>query len=730
MAGEQIVPLPAPLQDLSVFIDTQPERLAHESSELQELALRAAKYVFDWAVQTESASWPHVECLLNNLTDVEPPQTRSTAKRKSSHTLPDEPRKKKNKVSPLETPIPSLFVDRMSMEQIWEQLDLRGARVCEHLQILEGDGEDEGENEDERSEFDEEESEEEEEVSELEESGDDQEEDDSSLPGEEDVAALREESSEEEEDDEEDDGPSSMFDVIRRKPSASKAKTHSELDDGFFNLHEFNAEIEQAEAKSVSKGRLHRDTDSEDSGTETDVDLFEAVDEAVDEEDLEENYFYRDFFDAPRSSKSRQTTSTSKPSKVRFHDQVKVKKIKARGRGLPVSAMMYEEDDEDDEDFVPEDDDGSDQETYKELLDDDNEEEDEDEDEEEEEGEEEAEEDDDEAGEDAETEDGTRLAIERMRDDLFAEDEEQQKGDPIDYAHSFADSGMTTHERRMAALQEQIKQLEAENVAKKDWVLMGEASSKSRPRDSLLQEDLEFDRIAKSVPIVTEEVVAGLEDRIKTRIKEGRFDDVVRRRPLDDKPFLPSRLFELQDTKSQQSLAQIYENEYMAAQAGTSTDDRDAKLKKEHEAITKLWEGICNKLDALCNAHYVPKQPKATITAVSDVAAATLESALPTNKSVSTTLAPEEIYAPASSDPRVRSELTPAEKRALRTKQRKARKKERDLLEKSVDKFAKKKRGVKEQKDAALKSLVKSGKGVTVVGKEAKKVKTAGKRKS
>ncbi|KAI6045441.1 Mpp10 protein [Pisolithus marmoratus] len=549
----------------------------------------------------------------------------------------------------------------MSMEQIWEQLDLRGAR----------------------SEFDEEESEDEEEVdSELEESGDDHEEDDSSLPGEEDVAELQEESSEEEED-EEDDRPSSMFDVIRKKPPASTAGARSELDDGFFDLQKFNAEIEQAEAKSVSKGRLHGDTDSEDSGTESDIDLFEAIDDTVDEE---EGYFYKDLFDAPKSSKSRRTiTGTSKPPKVRFDDQVRVKKIKARGKGLPVSTMMYEDDDDDDDD---------DDENF--VL---------------EHGEEDEEEE-----EDVETEDGTRLAIKRMTDDLFAEDEEQQK-----------DADLTTHERRMAALREQIKQFETENVSKKDWVLMGEASSKSRPRDSLLQEDLEFDRIAKSVPIVTEEVVAGLEERIKARIKEGRFDDVVRRRPLDDKPFLPSRLFELQDTKSQQSLAQIYENEYMAAQADTTTDNRDAKLKKEHDEITKLWDGICNKLDALCNAHYVPKQPKVTITTISDVAAATLESALPTNKSVSSTLAPEEIFAPASSDPRVRSELTPAEKRALRTKQRKARKKERDLLEKSVDKFAKKK-GVKQQKDAALKSLVKSGKGVTVVGKEGKKVK--GKRKS
>ena len=160
----------------------------------------------------------------------------------------------------------------------------------------------------------------------------------------------------------------------------------------------------------------------------------------------------------------------------------------------------------------------------------------------------------------------------------------------------------------MEILQEQITELEAENVAKKDWVLMGEASSKSRPKESLLQEDLEFERIAKTVPIITEKAVASVEARIKARILEGRFDDVVRRRPMDDKPFLPSRFFELQDSKSQQSLAQIYENEYVAAQTGTSTDDRDGKLKREHDEITKLWETICNKLDALCNAHYVPKQ--------------------------------------------------------------------------------------------------------------------------
>ena len=161
----------------------------------------------------------------------------------------------------------------------------------------------------------------------------------------------------------------------------------------------------------------------------------------------------------------------------------------------------------------------------------------------------------------------------------------------------------------MAVLRDQIVELESENVAKKDWVLMGEAGSRQRPQNSLLEEDLEFDRVMKAVPVITEEAVQSLEEIIKARILEGRFDDVIRLRPLDDKPFLPSKLFDLQDSKSTQSLAQIYENEYISAQSGVSSyADRDGKLKKEHDEISQLWDKICGKLDALCNAHFVPKQ--------------------------------------------------------------------------------------------------------------------------
>lgn len=168
---------------------------------------------------------------------------------------------------------------------------------------------------------------------------------------------------------------------------------------------------------------------------------------------------------------------------------------------------------------------------------------------------------------------------------------------------------MSTHERRLAALQTEIQALEASSIAPKEWTLLGEASARARPHDALLGHDLEFDRATRAVPIVTDAVVAALEERIKARINEGRFDDVVRRpRGGDAVPFLPSRaVVELQDTKSAQSLAQIYEGAYVAAQSGTSTDDRDGRLRREHDEIARAWEGICAKLDALCNAHYVPK---------------------------------------------------------------------------------------------------------------------------
>ncbi|KAF7347802.1 U3 small nucleolar ribonucleoprotein MPP10 [Mycena venus] len=610
----------------------------------------------------------------------------------------------------------------MDDDQIWAQLELRMKPVCDMLELaLDADPsqEEELDNSDTDEYVDEQlleqmralESGELDELDEMEvdDFGDEDEseeaeseeesEDDGDLG--EDVTGLRDPSSDEGSEPEEN---APLF-APRRSRNKSSAGSKTGLDDGFFDLASFNAETEEAEARKVSRGRL----DEDDSEDEESIDLFAPVDEVENFDEEDENnggeLFYKDFFEPPRHSgppRPKQTPSSPrKAGTVRFHEEVRVKNIKAKGKNLPLSTMD-DEDDDDDDDEEEEEEEGDFGDFGKTGFGEMDDESDEDEEEDGDEGSE-PESDGDSGG----SFDGAET-IERLKSDLFAEEDDVPPQD------------LSTHEQRMAALREQIASLESENVGPKDWVVMGEAGARSRPQNSLLEEDLEFERVMKAVPVVTEESVLALEERIKARILEGRFDDVVRIRPMEDKPFLPSRFFELKDTKSNQSLAQIYEDEYVAQANGSTIDDRDGKLNKEHAEIEALWEGICGKLDALCNAHFMPKQPKATISSIANVSSATLESALPTTKSAATMLAPEEVFATASTDPRARSELTPAEKKALRGKERKAKKKSRDALNNSVDKYAKLKGigGVKQQKRAALASVVKTGKGVTVVGKE------------
>ncbi|KAL4243431.1 U3 small nucleolar ribonucleoprotein MPP10 [Abortiporus biennis] len=736
--------LPTEFTKLSSLVENNIETLATGNKDIQLAALQATKYVFDLALQSESKSRAQIAELLASISPELAPRTRSSAaaggngKRKRSPT--PEP------ITPSpgleETPLSELTVEGMDDEQLWAQLELRAKNVCDILDYtLETTGELPESDDDESSpkkrkilldledgldevdmDFDGMDDEDEEEDSDEDDSDDDEEEEEESEDdGEEeelgeDVAELRDPSDEEEVGLELDlDRPLSGR---ARKPTWKGKKAASELDDGFFNLAEFNAETEEAEARAVSKGKLGKDDDEEEDEEDEGVDWFASVDDGTVEQDLDgtQEIFYKDFYEPPaKPVKGKKTppapAKDKSTSKVRFHEEVRVKKIKAKGKNLPVSSMYSEEDEDDDdddeygdEDMAIDDDEDGDEEGADSDDDDmlsDGSEEDTDNDESE--------------SDDHEDEEfhgfDSRETIERLKDDLFADDDDDEK----------PDTGLSTHERRMASLRDEIAALEAENIEKKHWTLLGEATSKSRPQNALLEEDLEFEHVMKTVPVITEETVQGLEDRIKARIIEGRFDDVVRKRAVDDKPFLPSRFFELQDTKSKQSLAEIYEDEYVAKQTGgVAGEDRDGKLKKEHEEIEKLWENICSKLDALSNAHFTPKAPKATISTISNVAAASMESALPTSKSTNSMLAPEEIFAPSSSDLRAKSELAPTEKRALRNKQKKAKKKARDTLEKSVDKYAKARSvsGVKKQKEAALKTVVKTGKGVTVIGKK------------
>ncbi|CEQ38573.1 SPOSA6832_00018 [Sporobolomyces salmonicolor] len=538
----------------------------------------------------------------------------------------------------------------------------------------------------------------------------------------------------------------------RRAPGPPSA-----VDDDFFSLHDFHVDADEGEYEMAKmlKGEADDEDDDDEGEGDGGVDLFAPVggmggegdSEEEEEEDLDAaGVMYKDFFDPPPRplKKSKPTPSSPKKSApptaaaavekakdalakrgVRFSDAVKVKTIPSRhdlkkGKGKALTEEELEEElVEELVDGSDEEEEGSDEEMDgMEGMDVDGFED----------GDEgmplemdEAEEGSGEEGsEEGSEEDEGQETIERFKSSLFEEDEEDQD--------ESAAKNLSRYERRLLALSSQIAALEAENVGPKDWATMGEAKSRDRPVNSLLDEDLEFERMGKTAPVVTEETTKGIEDLIKKRILDNQFDDVERRRPVDPNAFLPSRYLELQDSQSQKSLAEIYAEEYEQTrekeQGREVAHALDKDLEKKHQEIEELFEELAGKLDALSNARFTPKAPKATITTVSNLPSVSIESALPTTHSTSTLLAPEEVYQPSSTLTAAdKSTLTPAQKKALRQKERGERKAVHDRVER-VKEAKLKRRGVKGEKEKAAQMLI-GTKGVTVIGKGGKEDKGA-----
>lgn len=455
-----------------------------------------------------------------------------------------------------------------------------------------------------------------------------------------------EDESEEEEEEEEEETRNGSA-AAQASHKGVSGKRYPTLDDDFFSIDDFNKQTmaDEINEQIQAAGSSRKDPDN-------DIDLFQDLEahaggDDEEEEDAEDvtEMKYDDFFAPPKSGIKAPGASNSPPKKangkgkgkekesaqstpigkggadtgmdspsgsgrrIRFHDEVQIRQIKkaAQNRDSEDNAVLEmlrkqfaqeRAGDSDESDEESEDDMG---EEGEQTLDSDEDEEMEDLSQSEGEDEDMLEEA--EVESQASTEDPDAQTARRVARDLFADDEGEYE-DPS--------NRLSTHERRQQALAAEIAQLEAENVGKKDWTLTGEASSRARPVDSLLAEDLEFEHTAKVKPIVTEEVNSTIEDLIKRRILDNKFDDVVKRVQLSATPFLPSKLLELSDSKSSKSLAQLYEDEFQQAKenadgAPARISESDAKLDKEHREIEGLFNDIFNKLDALSNAHFTPK---------------------------------------------------------------------------------------------------------------------------
>ncbi|CAO3624051.1 unnamed protein product [Cunninghamella blakesleeana] len=300
---------------------------------------------------------------------------------------------------------------------------------------------------------------------------------------------------------------------------------------------------------------------------------------------------------------------------------------------------------------------------------------------------------------------------------LFDDEEEEEEG-----------TKKSTHQRQLERVQAQIDQFEQENLEGRHWTLKGEASAKARPVNSLLEEDLEFDHSVKPVPVITQETTDELEDMIKKRIADDNFDDVERKEDPTLRPFLPSKRVELVDSQSKKSLADLYEEEYTKKNTGDQSNAKDEALEKEHNEISTMFQDLCEKLDALSNFHFTPKQAKAEMTIVSNAASISMEEIIPVNVSDATLLAPEEVYDKKRGEVKDKSEMDQDErkrerkqKKLMKRKERSLKEKERQIIEKSKPSGSTSLKESRQTKTKAVKELL-GQKNVTVIGKDGKKL--------
>lgn len=252
--------------------------------------------------------------------------------------------------------------------------------------------------------------------------------------------------------------------------------------------------------------------------------------------------------------------------------------------------------------------------------------------------------------------------ISAVQRDLFEDSNPEDSGGDLSNADpSDPKSRRSTHERKQAKINEEIRRLEAANVAKREWVLSGEARATDRPLNSLLEEDLDFERTGKPVPVITSEVTEEIEAMIKRRILAREFDEIIRRRPDDlaTEPIRRGRA-ELPDTKSGKSLAEIYEEEHLRRTDPNFVEVKDERLRKEHGEIRNMWKDVCAKLDSLSSWHYRPKPAVPSVEVRVDAPTITLEDARPSaggDVGGASILAPQEVYRPGESGEKGKSEV-------------------------------------------------------------------------
>ncbi|SPP85910.1 U3 small nucleolar ribonucleoprotein protein MPP10 [Drosophila guanche] len=513
--------------------------------------------------------------------------------------------------------LPELVLEHMDEEQIWQQLEIRNELVFP--QLLEKTAK----------------------LMAMKEKHlgielDDDEEEDEQLAAESD------------EDEPAQEAPDSDFDVsgsdAEDLPKKSKPKSVSQtkksgkrvrssvVDDTFFKLDEMKEFLEQEDAKEMRKQKSKNSVEEDADAIDYYADDFGVGDEE-DEDDVNVNY--ADFFEVDEE--------------LEREAQKLNKQIKGKQRDY-----FNENEDEAEEDIVPE-------------------EEDEDENEENEEANDDQE---DAPSEIDESEFVAKSGIEPASDSESGsdkEDNDNEEEEEDDDQEEATPAVQSSNELREARLFQRIRDYEDIVLGEKPWQLKGEVQAANRPQNSLLEEILDFESTTRPTAPLTEEDNRSIEDIIMQRIRDKAWDDVVRTVRVDNTPQEYRKQLVLDQEKSKQSLAQIYEKQYqqeLEKLDPNKDDDNAGPEPKEHQEIKRMMRSLFLKLDALSNFHFTPKPVAPEIKIVTNTPAVHMEEVAPLAVSDAKLLAPEEVFRGPKHAPLGKTERTRTDKNRERRKKK------------------------------------------------------------
>jgi U3 small nucleolar RNA-associated protein MPP10 len=210
-----------------------------------------------------------------------------------------------------------------------------------------------------------------------------------------------------------------------------------------------------------------------------------------------------------------------------------------------------------------------------------------------------------------------------------------------------------------------IDKIESKMIGDKPWQMKGEITAKDRKKGSLLEQVVEYQVSIKPPPVPTPQFTNDIESMIIKRVKDGLFDNPVRKEHIDINE--APKKGEMKFDKSKKGLGEIYEDEYTEKVMHLPNETEQTEIKKEVDEIERRLFSV---LDRLTNFNYVPKINKEmkVLTNVPSIALEDISNHLTDNKAFSK--APQELFNIKDTNFESKDEMSQSEKKNLHNKKK------------------------------------------------------------